>query len=79
MAITDTRPLTASVLERFAATNPGTEIWWDSSPLVIETWRAKMLAGAAPEDRADLAEELLRLWDPDKPEATLFRGVTTNP
>ncbi len=79
MAITDTRPLTASVLERFAATNPGTEIWWDSSPLVLETWRAKMLEGAAPEDRADLAEELLRLWDPDNPEATLFRGVTTNP
>jgi transaldolase len=66
-------------LERFAATNPGTEIWWDSSPLVFETWRTQMLEAAATEDRWELAEELLRLWDPEHPEATLFRGVTTNP
>lgn len=79
MALTEPRQLTSSVIERFAAASPGTEIWWDSSPLVIETWRAKMLEQAAPEHRGDLAEELLRLWDPDNPEATLFRGVTTNP
>jgi transaldolase len=66
-------------LERFGATNPGTEIWWDSSPLVFETWRTAMLEAAAPEDRLELAEELLRLWDPEHPETTLFRGVTTNP
>jgi len=35
---------------------------------------------AAPEgERARLGEQLRRLWDPAKPEATLFRGVTTNP
>ena len=75
----DNRTLGGSVLERFAAASPGTEIWWDSSPLVFETWRTKMLEEAAPEHRYELAEELLRLWNPEEPEATLFRGVTTNP
>jgi transaldolase len=46
---------------------------------VFETWRTQMLEAAAPEDRWELAEELLRLWDPEHPEATIFRGVTTNP
>lgn len=79
MALTDATTRAGSVLERFAAANAGTEIWWDSSPLVIETWRAQMLEAAAPEDRDELEEDLLRLWDPENPEATLFRGVTTNP
>lgn len=69
----------SSVLERLAAANPGTEIWWDSSPLVLESWRARVLDAAPQEERAHLAEELQRLWDPSHPEATLFRGVTTNP
>lgn len=72
-------PSPPSVLERLAALNNGTEIWWDSSPLVFESWRARMLAAAPEERRAQLAEQLLRLWDPAHPEATLFRGVTTNP
>ena len=32
-----------------------------------------------PRLRWELEEELLRLWNPAKPQATLFRGVTTNP
>jgi transaldolase len=79
MVLTDDRTFSGSILERFAATNPGTEIWWDSSPLVFETWRSQMLDAAAPDRRWELAEELLRLWDPEHPAATLFRGVTTNP
>ena len=79
MVLADNRTFSGSPLERFAAANPGTEIWWDSSPLVFETWRTQMLEAAAPEHRWELAEELMRLWDPERPEATLFRGVTTNP
>ena len=79
MVLTDDRTFSGSILERFAATNPGTEIWWDSSPLVFETWRSQMLDAAAPDRRWELAEELLLLWDPEHPAATLFRGVTTNP
>jgi transaldolase len=76
---TDEATVTRSVLERFGAVNPGTEIWWDSSPLVYETWRENMLDAAAPDERDELEGALLRLWDPDHPETTLFRGVTTNP
>jgi transaldolase len=68
-----------SVLERFQSTNPGLEIWWDSSPLVFEHWRAQMLEAAPPELHDRLADELRRLWDPEHPENTEFRGVTTNP
>jgi transaldolase len=79
MVLTDNRTFSPSLLERFAVANPGTEIWWDSSPLVFETWRAQMLEAADLDHRWELAEQLLRLWDPENPSATLFRGVTTNP
>lgn len=69
----------ATLMERFAATNPELEVWWDSSPLVFERWRAQMIAEAAPEDRQRVTEELRILWDPDEPARTLFRGATTNP
>ncbi len=68
-----------SVLERFTATNPQLEVWWDSSPLVLETWQRQMLDAAPPGQRERLAAELLRLWDPAHPADTEFRGVTTNP
>ena len=47
MILADNRTFSGAPLERFAATNAGTEIWWDSSPLVFETWRTKMLEAAA--------------------------------
>ena len=68
-----------TLMERFAATHPGLEVWWDSSPLVFEAWRAQMIEAAGPEDRERVTEELRRLWDPDDPARTLFRGGTTNP
>jgi transaldolase len=61
------------------SSGPEVEIWWDSSPLVFETWRRAMLEAAPPEARDRLTAELLRLWDPANPSATSFRGVTTNP
>jgi transaldolase len=66
-------------MERFAATNPGLEVWWDSSPLVFESWRRDMISAAPAEERDRRAEELRILWDPDDPSSTLFRGGTTNP
>jgi transaldolase len=66
-----------AVLDRLAHTSPETEIWWDSSPLVYQSWAGKMLAAAEPEKRTALTE-LLHRYDPRSP-ATLFRGVTTNP
>ena len=36
-----------STVEKLWEVNPEAEIWWDSSPLVYENWRKKMLAGAS--------------------------------
>ena len=70
------------VLEKLAATNPECEIWWDSSPLVYESWKQSVLKSAPAEKQADWAAQLTRLFDPDHAEKTGemgFRGVTTNP
>jgi transaldolase len=71
--------MTLHVLERLAATNPRCEIWWDSSPLVYAGWRDGVLAQAAPDRRGVWAAQLDRLFDPARPAAMGFRGVTTNP
>jgi transaldolase len=68
-----------SVLERLAETNPDLEIWWDSSPLVFESWVQKMLGAAAPERRDTLEAQLRRLYVAEDPASSLIRGCTTNP
>ena len=67
------------VLERLAEINPSAEIWWDSSPLVYQNWAEEMLGEAREEDKEIMKRQLRRLYSPDNPEETLFRGVTTNP
>ncbi len=68
-----------SPLERLMETHPQLEIWWDSSPLVYSSW-AEGLIKKSHRDHAHVVKEMLqRLFDPDHPEETLFRGVTTNP
>jgi transaldolase len=68
-----------SPMERFAATNSESEIWWDSSPLVYETWRKKTLADTPAEKREMVAGWHERYYISEKPMEQLFRGVTTNP
>ncbi len=67
------------VLEKLAEVNPSAEIWWDSSPLIYSSWVQEMLKEAKEEDREIMAAQFKRLYNPDKPGETLFRGVTTNP
>ena len=68
-----------SPVERLAKTHPDMEIWWDSSPLVYEQWKRKMLDGAAPSRKAALEEQLSRLYLQEDPAKSVFRGCTTNP
>jgi transaldolase len=68
-----------SVLEKLQASNPDAEIWWDSSPLVYGNWARAVLAKAPAGKRERWQEQLARLFDPERPAETLFRGVTTNP
>ena len=69
------------VLEKLVATNTASEVWWDSSPLVYETWRQATLAQAQQTKRADWQAQLARLFDPSRAAAGEmgFGGVTTNP
>lgn len=68
-----------SVLERLAQTNSGLEVWWDSSPLVFESW-VKEMVEIAPEEKKELLEaQLNRVFDAKNPKNSLIRGVTTNP
>ncbi len=68
-----------SPMERMAATNSNSEMWWDSSPLVFETWKKQTQAATPPERREEVAEWHERYYISDKPMEQLFRGVTTNP
>lgn len=68
-----------SPIERLLKTNPDMEIWWDSSPLVYESWVQKMMNEAEPDRRSALEEQLRRLYVADDPAQSVFRGCTTNP
>jgi transaldolase len=70
------------ILEKLAATNPDCEIWWDSSPLVYDSWKRGILASAPAAKRDEWAAQLTRLFDPAtvaQTGAMGFGGVTTNP
>ncbi len=69
------------VLEKLVATNPASEVWWDSSPLVYASWKQATLAQAPQTKRADWQAQLARLFDPSRAAAGEmgFGGVTTNP
>ncbi len=67
-----------SVIERLWEVNPEAEIWWDSSPVIYDNWRKKMIDQAS--DKHEMKQWLDRLYHIDnKPEENIFRGVTTNP
>jgi len=67
-----------SVVERLWEVNREAEIWWDSSPILYENWRSKMIQKA--ENKEEMKAWLDRLYHPENPpEKNIFRGVTTNP
>jgi len=67
-----------SVIERFWEINPESEIWWDSSPIIYDNWRKKMIDQAS--DKDEMKEWLDRLYSKDNKQGeNIFRGVTTNP
>ncbi|HTX69647.1 MAG TPA: transaldolase family protein [Thermoleophilia bacterium] len=68
-----------NLFEDLVAVSPGMEIWWDSSPVILENWYKKMLAKADDADKAVLEGQFARMYNVDDPMSQLFRGVTTNP
>lgn len=68
-----------SPMEKFNETGDTLEIWWDSSPLVFDSWK-KARIKARPLNEREAEEEVLdRYYISDRPMEQLFRGVTTNP
>ena len=65
--------------EKLMETHPDLEIWWDSSPLIYASWAEGFLKKTDSGKRDGLRDQLKRLFDPEQPGKTLFRGVTTNP
>jgi transaldolase len=68
-----------SVLDRLQNVHPDLEIWWDSSPLVFESWVKKMVDAAPPAKKALMDEWLNRIYVLDDPAKSMIRGCTTNP
>jgi transaldolase len=68
-----------NMLEDLVAVSPGMEIWWDSSPVILDNWYKKMLEKADAADHDVLKAQFARMYDVDDPLHQLFRGVTTNP
>lgn len=67
------------ILEKLQEANPEAEIWWDSSPLVYANWAKNVLENAPSHKSKVWGQQLKRLFNPESPGETLFRGVTTNP
>ena len=70
------------VLEELAKTNPESEIWWDSSPLIYQSWKEGVLSKDPDPAASGWEQQLVRLFDRPTIEAEGkmgFRGVTTNP
>ena len=63
-----------SVLERLTMVHPDMEIWWDSSPLVFESWVKKVVAAAPASKKAVWEEQLSRIYRLDDPAQSLIRG-----
>jgi transaldolase len=71
--------MSESPVERLMSTHPDLEVWWDSSPLMFESWVQKTVQKAAPAQREELEAQLRRLYNAADPGKSLFRGCTTNP
>jgi len=70
--------MSKSVVEKLWEVNPEAEIWWDSSPIIYENWRQKMIQRAP--NKEEMTAWLDRLYNKsNRPLDNLFRGVTTNP
>ena len=68
-----------SAMQRLSETSENMELWWDSSPLIFDTWKKEMFEKAEPSKKDMLEKQLIILFDSKNPQDTLFDGVTTNP
>ena len=68
-----------SAMQRLSETSKDMELWWDSSPLIFKAWSKEMLEKVSGKEKDLMVKWLKVLFNEEKPEDTLFSGVTTNP
>ncbi len=68
-----------SPMEKFNETGDTLEVWWDSSPLVFDSWKKARIKTRPLNEREAEEDVLDRYYISDRPLEQLFRGVTTNP
>ena len=68
-----------SAIERLSGTSDDMEVWWDSSPLIFDSWAKKTLAQTEFDYKSTMVEQLKKLFDKENPDNIVFDGVTTNP
>ena len=54
-----------SAIEKLWEVNPEAEIWWDSSPIIYDNWRARMIQKATHKE--EMKAWLDRLYHKDNP------------
>jgi transaldolase len=68
-----------STMQKLNDTSKDLEVWWDSSPLVFESWK-KARIKSKPLEQREAEEALLdTYYISGSPKEQLFQGVTTNP
>jgi len=68
-----------SIFEKLQAVCADAEIWWDSSPTLYKDWAQGFVESESSPRCESWRGQLARLFNPDSPEKSLLRGVTTNP
>jgi transaldolase len=68
-----------STMQMLNETSDTLEIWWDSSPLVFESWKKARIKAKPLEERQAEEDLLDTYYISDRPMEQLFKGVTTNP
>jgi len=59
--------------------NENTEVWWDSSPLIYDSWVNEFIDRLNPNERGKFRGWLKELISKDDPKNSFFDGCTTNP
>ncbi|MFA5859184.1 MAG: transaldolase family protein [Elusimicrobiota bacterium] len=68
-----------SAVEKLANLNKEQEIWFDSSPLILDKWIDSVVEKAPEDKRETLRAQLGRFYVKSKPEDSVLVGITTNP
>ncbi len=71
--------VSSSAVEKLAKLNPEQEIWFDSSPLILEQWIESVVEKTIKEKQTTRRAQLQKFYIKSKPENSLLVGITTNP